>query len=317
MANEFRSAGNVTVNQLFLISYSDPSKVVDIRGNYVQIGFSESMLSPFLSGHVDVTESSGLLYPSILERSSDGKPHVHGEEILFIEYTDHNNITRRETYFVYAIDEIKQDSGKETTLQYRLHFASLQKIISEQFIIQKTYRNMSYSEMVRDIFQEYYIDKIRPILDPLKKQVRGDISQYMQFYRGCEIEKTEERHTIVIPSLRPEKAIQYIMRKAYSENNSSSLFFFFETRSNFFFITHEQLVARNNVLATVQDFQFAVSLGGNDNTPAGQQKAKQTITKVGFPSMNSVDAIKKQAYVRSMGELDLLNRNVQLFYYDL
>ena len=312
---EFRAAGNVTVENLILMSYEDPERSVDIRANFVQINFVESMLSPFMTGYVDIAESSGMLYPSIKERSAE-KPHVRGEEMLYVEYTDHNNRTIKEVYMVYAIDEIKQDSNKDTIMQYRLHFASLQKIMSEKFIIQKTYRNMTYSEMVRDIFQEYYINQLKPILDPKKASMNENIRQYIRFYKSCEIELTDERHTIVIPSLRPEQAIQYIMRQAYSTSNSSSLFFFFESRSKFYFITHEQLVKRNKVMIELDDFNFAVSIGGNDASADGQQKAKQTISKVTFPEINSIEAMKSSAFIRSVGEIDLLNRNVQQFYYN-
>ena len=312
---DFRSAGNTTVNSLVLISYSTPERAVDIKGNFVRIAFTESMMSPFMYGYVDIGESSGMLYSSITERSSK-LPHIRGEEFLFIEFIDHSNITRKEVYCVYAIDEIGLMDNKDTAMQYRLHFASIQKIFSEQYLIQKAYRNMSYSEMVRSIFQEYYIDKPKEVLDPIRGKLPEGLSSNITMFKECEIERTEERHTLIIPSLRPEEAIQFIMRKAYSETNTSSLFFFYEARDQYYFITHEQLVTRNSDLIETDYFKFKVSIGGNDSSPAGQEAAKQTISNVTFPSMNSIEAIKAQAYSRSLGELDLLNRNVQLFFYD-
>lgn len=315
MTNKLRAAGNTTINAIALMSFSNPKRVVDIRPNFLRIVFNESMMSPFMFGHVDIAEPSGMLYSTITERS-ENLPHIRGEELLYIEYTDHNDQQRKETYFVYAITDIGLMDGKDTAMQYRLHFSSVQKAFSDKYLIQKAYRNMSYSEMVKSIFQEYYIDKPKEVLSKLPGKDFGQFD--IRFYKGCEIEKTEERHTLVIPSLRPEAAIQFIMRRAYSEQNKSSLFFFFESRDRFWFVTHEQLVARNKPL--IQDpsigFTFNVAIGGDDSSPAGQLAARSTIRNATLGGMDSVESMKSQAYSRSIGEIDLLNRNVQLYYYD-
>ena len=64
MTNRLRPAGNTTVNTLILVSFENMQKAIDIRPNFVSLNFSESMMSPFMFGHIDIAEPRGMLYSS-------------------------------------------------------------------------------------------------------------------------------------------------------------------------------------------------------------------------------------------------------------
>ena len=308
-------AGYVDVSKLLLISH-ETNESIDITGNYIEISINESIRNPYIDGYIDIVDSYGLIYPTVNENAEGNFFHVRGEEYLHIEYYDYetfNDATQlqKETYFIYAIDEISMlDERKETGLQYRLYFTSAQKIFSDTKTINKAYRNMRHSEMIESIYKEYYNDLI---VEQCPTKCKAGTA--LNIAKEIEIEPTEGKYTIVIPGLSPEQAIQMIGRRAYSEKNSSSFFSFFETREKFYFCTSEYLVEKNrlNLIDPLHSFEY--SNGPDDNSPDGQDRAQQLISNGTFPSINSMEAIKKQAYSARISEIDLGNRDINHYYY--
>jgi len=308
-------AGYVDIAKLLLVSHESGSSI-DILGNYIEININESIKNPYVDGYIDIVDSYGLIYPTVSDNAEGNFFHVRGEEYLHIEYYDYetfNDATKlqKETYFVYAIEQISQlDKRKETGLQYRLYFTSPSKIFSDTKQINKAYRNMTYSEMVEAIYKEYYEDLVMEVC-PTKD--KGGTNLIVR--KEIEIEPTQGKFTIVIPGLSPQEAIQMIGRRAYSEKNSSSFFLFFETREKFYFCTSEYLVEKNRINLIDPLHSFEYSHGQDDNSPDGQQRAQQLITDGTFPSINSMEAIKAQAYSARVSEIDLSNRDINHFYY--
>ena len=308
-------AGYVDVSKLLIVSH-ESGKSTDVQGNYVSIHLTESALTPFIDGYIDIVDTYGMIYPTASERTQDNFFHIRGEEYLHIEYYDYNSFDdptelKKETYFIYAIEEIEMlDGKKETGLQYRLFFTSPQKVFSDTKRISKAYRNMSYSQIVQSIYDEYYTnvtnDHVR------NKDNNGNI---LKIHKDLIVEETKAKYTIVIPSMTPQEAIQFIGKRAYSEKNSSSFFMFFETRDNFYFCTSEYLVEKNRLNLMNEDVRFTYSSGKDDNSPEGQQRAMSIISKGSFPSINSMEAIKAQAYSARISEIDLSNRDINHFYY--
>lgn len=318
-------AGWVEVKQLALIPHSEPEKGINILGNYTAIHINENMDVSYIDGFVDVADTYGLIYDSVDDRnlaSRDGNKmgQIRGEEYLYIEYSDFNTAvsgtTKTETYFVYAIEQIKiLDGSKEQGLQYRLFFTSAQKIFSDTQIVRKAYRNMTISEMVKAIFDEYYVGFPETIWStPVSVAASKGIN--LKPKKELEVERTTSKYTITIPALRPEEAIRFLAKRAYSEENTSSLFFFFETREQFYFMTHEALVTRNKALMDTEDFQLQYGFGNNDNTPEGQIQKMRTIIGAALPPVNTASALKAQAYSRKISEIDLLNRDITNYHYD-
>jgi hypothetical protein len=308
-------AGYVDVSKLLIVSH-ETGKSVDIKGNYISFSVSENLYNPFLDGYIDIVDSYGMIYPTASERTDDNFFHIRGEEYLHIEYYDYNSFDdptelKKETYFIYAIEEIEMlDGKKETGLQYRLFFTSAQKVFSDTKRISKAYRNMSYSEIVQSIYDEYYTNVTNDLCR--NKDNNGNI---LKIQKDLILEETKAKFTIVIPSLTPEEAIQFIGKRAYSEKNSSSFFMFFETRDNFYFCTTEYLAEKNRLNLIDEDVRFTYSSGQDDNSPTGQDRAMTIISNGTFPSMNSLEAIKAQAYSKRISEIDLANRDINHFYY--
>ena len=308
-------AGFIEVKKCNIVSHETGS-VVDIKGNYISIDIRESIYQPFIDGYIDIVDTYGMIYPTASERTDDKLFHIRGEEYLHIEYYDYESLDdatklKKETYFIYAIEEISQlDKDKETGLQYRLFFTSPQKIFSDTKVINKAYRNQTISEMVETIYDEYYKKPVEEHC-PNKDKDNNNLS----FTKPIIVEPTTSKFTICVPSLSPERAIQFLGRRAYSEKNHGSFFMFFETRENFYFCTQEYLTNLNRLKSIEPVYQFEYSHGKDDNSPEGQDRAQQIISNATFPSMNSVEAIKAQAYSSRVSEVDLLNRNISHYYY--
>ena len=318
--NKFKKAGYVNVKGVKLYSMEDNSKAVDLTDNYGAITINEGMQSAYLEGYIDVVDAYGMMYSSITNKKF-GKsnqftfPQLRGEEFLLLTYQDdRSEKIYEEQFFVYAVDDIRLlDDTKETALQYRLFFCSPQKFFANTRRIRKAYRNMTISEMVESIFEEYYTDI--PVL------------QNNKYKKEIECEDTTGTYTIVIPNLTPEEAILFLARRAYSSTNKSSFYFFFETREKFWFATHEYLAIKNrlNLNARVErdsenpdqnPYHFEYTSGADDNTPEGQIRARQVISRPTLSPVNSAEHVRSSGYRKNLTEIDILNRKVNKFTFE-
>ena len=315
VSSNLKPAGYVNVRSLEIRSFSDTGRGVDLVPNYTNIVINESIHSPYVHGYVEIIDSYGLIYKSVEKRKVADKfnfPHIRGEEFLRLTYQDDTTETvHQEEYFVYSVENIHlADNTKETALQYRLHFCSAPKLFSDTYVIRKAYRDMKISDMVQDIFKEYYIDKNPGTTKPI------------------EIEETTGNYTFAIPALKPEQAIMFLARKAYSKDSKSSLFFFFETRDKFYFYSHEgfrKLFDRKekdfnstrtdaNPNAVYNYFEYGNGI--DDNTPDGQKRAKELVINASLSPVNTASHVKNQAYRRNVSEIDLLNRQIRKYSYE-
>lgn len=130
------------------------------------------------------------------------------------------------------------------------------------------------------------------------------------------VQNTEGRQTFVIPKMRPDSAMDFLARKAYTSEDKSLLYFFFENRDNFYFCTYDELVRR---------FKAKIDENGgweksrlkyidasfNANTASAQISAQFSVTNLKYGDRsNSIEAIKDGAYKRRLVELDYMNRTI-------
>ena len=318
MTNETKTphAGYIDVSKCLIVSH-ETNDSIDILSNYISISISENAFTPYIQGYIDIADPYGLIYPTASERSENKFFQIKGEEYLHIEYNDYNTFndpsqTKKETYFIYAIEEIdKLQQTKETGLQYRLFFTSASKVFADTKRISQAYRNMTISEMVKAIYEEYYLNLTKDSTP--QKDNNGTILALHD--KQIEIEPTDSKYTIVIPSMTPEEAIIFLGKRAYSEKNSSSFFVFYEGRDKFYFCTTEYLIEKNRLNLIDEANRFVYADGPNDNSPAGQHRAMSIISKGTFPSFNTVEAIRKQAYTKRVSEVDLSNRDITHYYF--
>ncbi len=268
--------GKETPSQKNSQDYIDLTKVV------TSWTLSESINAPYISGRMTIQESNNLL---------EDVP-IRGEESLQITVTDFYGETKTYDFIVYAVDNISPDSSiNDRMMKYTLDFTTIDKLNSDTKEIKRSFGKQKISDMAQSIFDEYYSNS--------KKRI--------------EIEETDGEQTLVIPSLRPDAAMQFLSRRAYSNRNKSSLYRFFETREKYFFCTHEYLIEKYGEFKgkTIEKrnrlfFNYSVL---NDNTGPGQLKAQQAVNDITYgKKADSFAEMKDGAYRRNVTELDIANR---------
>ena len=253
----------------------------------VNWGITESMGSPYIHGFAVVHESSNVLK----------ELPIIGEEEVIIQYTDYYKKTKTEIFFVYSVEEIEpENSVNDRMLKYTIRFCSKQKLTSDSVEIRKSYADQTIAQMALALYDEYFRT--------------GDNA----IDKDIEIEATDGTQTLVIPNMRPDEAMNFLTRRAYSSTSKSSSFKFFETREKYYFCTYEYLYDKyindvsDDAKAIANNLKFIYNTT-DDNSGPGQNIAQQSVASVAFGTkVNSIADIKTGGYRRRVTELDYLTR---------
>lgn len=291
MTNVVKQAGAYTLKKFEITPLYESGKYtkVDLSRVIVNWAFTESMDSPFISGSAVVLESFDLL---------TSLP-IRGEEKLIVQYIDQFENEYTYEFVIYAVTDIEVDNNNSKLLKYTISFCTPQKLNYDWQYVRKSYGDDLISNMAEDVFR-----------------------RYMSGERDIEIEKTDGRQTLVIPRFRPDEAMMFLARKAYSTNRESSLYFFFENTEKFYFCTYEHLVDKYRPLvetaeiAKKNELKYIYSQY-NDNSPYGQAVARFAVSNLQYiDRSNSIAAMKNGAYRRKVTELDYYNRTRNVTSYD-
>jgi hypothetical protein len=258
----------------------------DLTRVIVNWGITESMESPYVHGFAVVHESNNVLKDL----------PIIGEEEIYIQYIDYYAKSKSDEFYVYSVEEVQpENSINDRMLKYIIRFCSKQKLFSDRTRIRRSYADQTIAEMAKSLFEEYF-----------NTTNASD--------KPIEIEGTNGNQTLVIPNLRPDEAMTFLARRAFSANNKSSSFRFFETREKYFFCTYEYLVDKykdmvaDDKTAIKNNLKFIYNTA-NDNTGPGQEVAQQSVSSIAFGTkVNSISDIKNGNYRRRVTELDYLSR---------
>ena len=270
------------------------SEYVELSKVVTHWNLTESIDSPFISGSATIHESDNLLTTV----------PMRGEEELEITYEDYYGDIKTTKFFIYAIDDIGPESTtNDRMMKYTIRFCSVQKLHSDQKEIRKSWANTKISDMAEDIYNSFFITGNK------------------DYDKEIEVEETDGEQTVVIPSLRPDAAMQFLSRRAYSANNKTSLYRFFETREKYYFCTHEYLINKYAGFEGLDDDArnrlFFIYNTVDDNTGAGQKIAQQSVNNVSYGSkVDTMADMKEGTYRRTVTELDILYRTRTSRQYD-
>lgn len=296
MSSPTKPAGFYALKKFQVASFTSPGeyKFIELARSVVTWSMSESMFSPYLSGVASVIESFDTLK----------KVPMRGEEVLTIEFIDYFDNVYTYQFYVYAVTNLKRDpstNGKAMT--FDIHFCSFQKLESDKFYVMKSFGDEKVSDMAEQVFDRYF-----PAGPAGVKEL--------------ETMKTDNKQTVVIPRLRSDEAMQFLARRAKTQDSPSSLFTFFENREKYYFAPYEHLVKKYRPLvesakiAEGNDLKFIFHTYDN-NEPEGQRIAQFTVQDLEYQDRsNSIKALKDGAYKRAVRELDYYNRTVIREVYD-
>ena len=288
MPSSQRQAGNYILKSFKVKPLYDDRVVfgsddVELAKVITDWAISESLHTAYVSGSATIHESDNIL---------EDLP-IRGEEEIEITYVDFYETTHTKKFFLYSVEDIRPESAiNDRMARYKIKFTTNQKLFSDRKSIRRSFAKQRISDMVQVIYDDYFITGNK------------------EYDKEIEIEQTDGEQTLIIPNMKPDAAMHFLSRRAYSSENKTSSFRFFETREKYFFCTHEYLIEKyadfDQFSEESRNRLFFIYSVMNDNTGPGQIQAQQSISSVSFPSkVDSFADMKQGAYRRKIVELDI------------
>jgi len=271
---DFEKAGRYKLKS-FLIKSQDEGKSAEIKNIIHTFKVIESMDRNSVYGSATVYDSTGLLY----------KFPLIGEEKITIITSDFYGNEREDRMVSYAITDVRPPSeNNDDVLEMVIHFVSEDAFNSTKYFVKKSMRGL-VSTMASQVFDEFYSDS--------KKEFR--------------VETTTGQQKISIPNLRPDDAINFLSRRAYSDVDESSLIRFFENRDRFNFISpgfNYREYPRDSLTYKYTSFP--------DNTPEGQLSLMTQLISIDYGNAaDTAGALVNGYYNSDVLELDIINKRVK------
>lgn len=219
---KIRNQDDYILNEITLISHD--GKEYNFLEQFVEFSFEESVFEVGTHGSMFVIDS--IDFPTLL-------PMI-GEERLRISFTRQDETVKEGALLdpiefempIYKLDGKKQDGESKKRQSYTLYYCSDEVFNNLNTRIFKTYKNIPYSDMVKDIFQSS--------LNSNKKIV---------------IEETKDVMTYFCQNISPIKAIKKLADRSTSKEDNGYFYVFYEDRDQFNFVTLGKL-SKQDPIAT-------------------------------------------------------------------
>jgi len=196
--------------------------VIDLKFIMSELSYQEDLFNNVVSGYVMVAESSG--YGEFLS--------LTGSEFLEISFSKGGNVDAQITKIarVYKIEHRKLTENMYTE-SYCLQFCSEELVLSEQYKISKSYKNMTIDAMISDICTGESGIKTLGI-SKSKLNITGTYGLY----------------SFIVPTLKPFDAINWLSTYALSNQYSGADMVFYENNHGFNFNSLQYLMGGDGVV---------------------------------------------------------------------
>lgn len=200
------------VKNLAITSF-DGQRRFDVRAIYDELNIFDNLMSPVMSGNILIRDAIGL----------SNKIKFDGSEYLEIELVKDEDLPGKlwfkKRFVIYKQSDRKQIN--QTSEVYILHFVSEEFILSQQKKIQQLYKG-EYSSIVSKILKDHL---------KVEKSI---------------VETTKGIKEIVIPTLSPLDAIEYIAKRSIGMKGLPD-FLFWETQMAYNFVSLSEIMTRGAV----------------------------------------------------------------------
>ena len=219
------------IKDLSIVSF-DGSKRYDIRGLFEELNIFDNLMSPVMSGNILINDARGL----------SNKLKFDGSEYIEIDIVKDDDMPRKfffkKKFVIYKQSERKQVN--QSSEMYILHFVSEEFILSQQKKIQQFYKG-EYSSIVDKILRDHL-----KITDAV-------------------VQKTKGIKELVIPTLTPFDAVEYIAKRSVGNNNLPD-FLFWQTQFSYNFKSLSEIV-KQDIIAEINfgTKNLAESVTGQDS----------------------------------------------------
>lgn len=255
---------------------------IDISNLIPSISITTSIEETTVMGSFKVIDSIGIME----------KFPLRGEERAKIVLMDSLETELTLDVFCYKIDGVEV-SDQNGVLSYIVSFISTQSFMANRFLLIKSFREQTVSSIARDIFDEYF--KV-----PEEKEFKSIIIY----------PETDRNIRCTIPKLRPDEAMQFLSKRAFSSQSPSSSFRFFENLRNYYFASDETLFDVANQNNRIFTFTFYDAMPKDPSY--FKQRMDNLSTLVNSKRVNTIDDMLNGTYRNRIHVLDILNGTVNL-----
>ena len=280
MAVQSKHVGYYKLKQFKI--YQDGKEPNEIASMVPEFYITESMENDCIRGHATIVDKASLL---------ESFP-LRGEERILIEVEDVENQSHSYDMFLYKIDNVDVLPSNDG-LTYMIHFCSFTRFISGLSRVCKSYNDHIHN-IVSDIFDNNYNIHDKGFQDIIKNY--GKLS---------EPSSTDSLQHIVIPNMFPNQAIEFVTRRAYSDQAKSSSFRFFENTEGYHFLNDEDAFRRS---PEPMDFTFYDS-SRKDGLNFKQQR-HNLLDLQNNKRVNTITDISSGAYRNDVVEIDIIKKEV-------
>ena len=209
-----KTADPAVVEQIEIISNSDPSKTVSLVGGLISLSYVESIMSDTIRVNISFADSGSSIDDKTV---TEGLPLV-GQEQVKLKFADNNENTLGDSpELVLYVNKITPIADKSQKSIVNLELVSKETIFNEKV-------------RVNQRFDGKISDHIRKILTDKK---------YLRTEKTIEIEDTVNEFNFFGNNKKSFYTINWLSKKAVSSENQklgqSAGYFFYETYDGFFF----------------------------------------------------------------------------------
>lgn len=296
--SELSPPGTYQIISAELQSLATGNRTIEFPSTFGYIEINESVFQTFIYGTIPIVDSTNM-HKSL---------PITGSELLYLRLKDWNGDETFEMFFVFGMSNFKYASPNDSSVvEYTLHFCSREKFISDTADVKRAFHGPIHNQ-VESIYQDYY------------KNYDEDNLKYLPVpFKSIYAQETGNSSTYVIPNLKPDEAISFLARRAYSTQDNYQTYLFYETRDKYYFQTPQNAYLQSNAETGTQPIKYVYNLvyDATDPSSAGLDSRMRQIVNVNINSkFNTMDSYKKGGYISKTTELDILNRSVKTTTFD-
>lgn len=216
---ENRNPFNVRVSSIVMTKFNGTDKI-DITPQMAEFTIYQSVFSTILKADMVMNDAIGLMnnYPLTGEEVIEVTIEQKGEEE---KGTNQKEFTKTLQFVITAIKDIKMSDDTRKML-YVIELASI-----EAFYNSKVKVSHAYYDKIEEIIKQVFSTYIQTNTDIVKQGFRKEITTYNE---------TQNKFKIVVPSLKPLDAINWLSKYAVAtEKDQYYTYSFYETLNGFVF----------------------------------------------------------------------------------
>jgi|TARA_B110000438_G_scaffold303501_1_gene365275 hypothetical protein len=269
----------------------------DLRPHFVELNLYENLYASSLTSNITLIDSVNLPYNLALV----------GQEVIDINISLSGFDTGVDKEHLISINPPPMHVN---TLNNRIYNkpkaqAYTLSMISEHFMssvhskVSKSYFDKTIGEIVENIYLEYLDDRT-------ESEKKNDI-------KGLFVEETERTERIIIPSLTPIEAINWLAKRAVQGDDFGANYLFFETLNGSRFVSLNYLIREQEPVVKFVYKPRVDDSSGVEHLSAGIIK----IDKFAFiKQFNRIELIERGVYSSKLITHDIVTKTIEEHDYD-